>query len=162
MNILSIKKSINQLEYLEKQCFFVSVKLKVFKDVCILGLHALLLEELFKAWQRQFYDKNNYNSIILEIMVNQSFWIKHWHFGLPSMNKGMNVHDKSSLVFYLLCGLGVDMKFNVCSRYYLLVDGMLLRLPCSVQTIHEPLRGKKMEPFFSNLGSYWKGFCCVA
>jgi hypothetical protein len=64
------------------------------------------------------------------------------------MNKGMNVPDKSSLVFNLLCGLGVDLKFNVCSRYYLLVDGMLLKLACFVQTIHEPLRGKKWNHFF--------------
>jgi hypothetical protein len=134
-----------------KIIFFVSVKLKVFKDVCILGLHAILLEELSKAWQGQFYDRNNHNSIILEIMVNQSFWIRHSHFGLPSGNNEMNLLDKSSLVFNLLCGLGADLKFNVnvnlCSRYYLLVDGMHLKLACFVQTIHEPLQGKQWKHF---------------
>jgi hypothetical protein len=77
MNISSISKdqliNLNSL----KNHFFVNIKLKVFKDVCMLGLHALLLEELSKAWQGQFYDKNNHNSIILETMVNQSFWIGH-------------------------------------------------------------------------------------
>ncbi len=151
MNISSISK--NQLINLNslKNHFFVNIKLKVFKDVCMLGLHALLLEELSKAWQGQFYDKNNHNSIILETMVNLSFWIGHWHFGLPSGNNDMNVLDKSLLVFNLLCGLGANLKFNVnvnvCSRYYLLVDGMHLRLACFVQTIHEPLWRKQWKHF---------------
>jgi hypothetical protein len=60
----------------------------------------------------------------------------------------MNVLDKSLLGFNLLCGLGVDLKFNVCSRYYLLVDGMHLRLACFAQTIHEPFGGKQWNHFF--------------
>lgn len=73
-------------------------------------MFTLLREELFKASQGQFYDKNNHNSITLETMVNQSFWIRQWHFVLPSRNNGMDVLDK--VCWFLICYVGLVLIWN--------------------------------------------------
>jgi hypothetical protein len=54
------------------------------------------------AWQGQFQDKDGARSVILEAIADQSLWIWHAFFGLPSGNNDINVLDRSSMLSDLL------------------------------------------------------------
>ena len=50
------------------------------------------------AWQGSFQDRERKNSIILEVIVDQSLCIWHVFFGVPGENNDINVLDRSPLI----------------------------------------------------------------
>ena len=56
------------------------------------------------AWEGDFGDKDGKKSIILEAIADQSLYIWHIFFGLPSSNNDVNVLDHSPLVHDILIG----------------------------------------------------------
>jgi hypothetical protein len=63
------------------------------------------------TWQGQFQDKDGTRNVILEAIADQSLWIWHAYFGLPSGNNDINVLDRSPMLSDLLQGPGNGMTF---------------------------------------------------
>jgi hypothetical protein len=78
------------------------------------------------TWQGQFQDKNDSRLIILEVVIDQSLWIWHVFFNLPSINNDINVLDRSPLITNLLKGLPktwilLSMAIHIQNNTYLLM-----------------------------------------
>jgi hypothetical protein len=54
---------------------------------------------------------NDHKSIILEVVVDQSFWIWYAFIRLPSDNNDLNVLDRSPLIYDLLQATNTNLVF---------------------------------------------------
>jgi hypothetical protein len=110
--------------------------------VCILGLHALWMEELSCCLARWFGDREGKKSIILEAILNGGLHIWHAFFGLPGSKNDLNVLDCFPLVHNMLTNAACDMHYvvNGCEydRCYLFIGGIYLEWSYFVQSIHLP------------------------
>jgi hypothetical protein len=83
----------------------------------------------------------------LEAIADQSLWIWHVFFGLPSGNNDINVLDRSPMLSDLLQGPGNGMTFQVNGHeyiwYYLPVDGIYSQWSFFLQPIHAPQEEKR-------------------
>jgi hypothetical protein len=74
--------------------------------ICLFLLHALCLV----VWQNNFEDKDdNHNIILNAILVDESLWIWHAFFGLPTINN--NVLHMSTFNLNFIKGEDLNVNF---------------------------------------------------